>query len=93
MKLSGGEFQGRAGQSAGAAAGGLFLDEAMSEMDVCAALRMMKLLRSEIAAGGLTVVAVHHDLSLRLAAATMWWRSQAAASRRRDLRTVSSPSG
>lgn len=70
MKLSGGEFQRVVlARALAQRPEVLFLDEAMSEMDVCAALRMMKLLRSEIAAGGLTVVAVHHDLSLALAAA------------------------
>ncbi|MEF9895899.1 MAG: ABC transporter ATP-binding protein [Clostridia bacterium] len=41
----------------------LFLDEAMSEMDVRARLQMQQFLRKEIAQSGLTVLAVHHDIS------------------------------
>lgn len=41
----------------------LFLDEAMSEMDVRQRCLMQALLRQEIEARGLTVVAVHHDLT------------------------------
>ncbi|MEG0766871.1 MAG: ABC transporter ATP-binding protein [Clostridia bacterium] len=41
----------------------LFLDEAMAEMDVRIRLDMQKLLRTEIAQTGMTVLAVHHDLS------------------------------
>jgi iron complex transport system ATP-binding protein len=69
QKLSGGEFQrvvlARALMQRPEV---LFLDEAMSEMDVRASLQMQRLLRGEIEARGLTVVAVHHDLSTALTA-------------------------
>ena len=64
QSLSGGEFQrvvlARALLQAPKV---LFLDEAMSELDVRARLLLQKLLRAEIEQNGLTVVAVHHDLS------------------------------
>lgn len=41
----------------------LFLDEAMSEMDVCARFQMHRLIADEIRESGLTVAAIHHDLS------------------------------
>lgn len=41
----------------------LFLDEAMSEMDVRMRCLMLRMLREEIEENGLTVIAVHHDLS------------------------------
>ena len=41
----------------------LLLDEAMSELDIAARISMMKLLRQEIADTGMTVIAVHHDLT------------------------------
>jgi len=41
----------------------LFLDEAMSELDIAARLQMLRLLKKRIAQQGLTVFAIHHDLS------------------------------
>lgn len=41
----------------------LFLDEAMSEMDVRMRCLMLRMLKEEIKEKGLTVVAVHHELS------------------------------
>lgn len=40
----------------------LFLDEAMSELDISARITIMKLLRRQIEKSGMTVVAVSHDL-------------------------------
>ncbi len=69
-RLSGGEFQRVVlARALAQRPEVLFLDEAMSEMDVRARLLMLKLLREEIDASGLTVVAVHHDLSTALTAA------------------------
>lgn len=42
----------------------LFLDEAMSELDINARLKMAELIRREVVGPGGTVIAVHHDLSL-----------------------------
>jgi iron complex transport system ATP-binding protein len=42
----------------------LLLDEAMSGLDISARIAMLKLLRRTIAETGLTVIAVHHDLTL-----------------------------
>jgi iron complex transport system ATP-binding protein len=70
QKLSGGEFQRVVlARALAQKPEVLFLDEALSEMDVRARLQMLKLLRGEIVARGLTVVAVHHDLSTALTAA------------------------
>lgn len=70
QKLSGGEFQRVVlARALAQRPEVLFLDEAMSEMDVRARLQMLGLLRGEIDARGLTVVAVHHDLSAALTAA------------------------
>lgn len=41
----------------------LFLDEAMSDLDVSARLMVLKLLKRSARREGLTVLAVHHDLS------------------------------
>lgn len=41
----------------------LFLDEAMSDLDVSARLSLLRLLTDEIRQSGLTVLAVHHDLN------------------------------
>lgn len=41
----------------------LFLDEAMSGLDICAKIKMTKYLNSLIAQAGLTVVAINHDLA------------------------------
>lgn len=63
-QLSGGEFQrvtlARALMQSPQV---LFLDEAMSEMDVGMRLEMQKVLREEIEGRGMAVLAVHHDLS------------------------------
>lgn len=70
QKLSGGEFQRVVlARALAQKPEVLFLDEAMSEMDVRARLQMLKLLQGEIKDRGLTVVAVHHDLSAALTAA------------------------
>lgn len=41
----------------------LFMDEAMSDLDISAKIRMMQMLRELTAAEGLTVVAVNHDIN------------------------------
>ncbi|HYE81693.1 MAG TPA: ABC transporter ATP-binding protein [Clostridia bacterium] len=41
----------------------LFLDEAMSGLDICARISMTKILRELIKNQGITVVAINHDLS------------------------------
>lgn len=42
----------------------LLLDEAMSELDLSSRLSMVKLLREIIRETGMTVIAIHHDLSI-----------------------------
>lgn len=46
----------------------LFLDEAMSGMDISVRLAMIKLLKEMVTQNGLTVVAVEHDLQLAFSA-------------------------
>lgn len=42
----------------------LLLDEAMSELDIAARMRMSELLRQRCREDGLAVIAIHHDLNL-----------------------------
>jgi iron complex transport system ATP-binding protein len=41
----------------------LFLDEAMSDLDICVKVQMMQILKGLVEAQGLTVIAIHHDLN------------------------------
>lgn len=47
----------------------LFLDEAMSDLDVSARLKLLSLLKSQTETEGLTVLAVHHDINTAYATA------------------------
>lgn len=42
----------------------LLLDEAISELDIAAGMAMVKLLKRHILETGMTVISIHHDLSL-----------------------------
>lgn len=63
-QVSGGEFQRVAlARALAQAPKVLFLDEAMSDLDISAKIKMTKYLRELVARDGLTVLAINHDLA------------------------------